>query len=209
MSASGKLVDGNKTYCETWLKEQLYERKKEFTSKTTEKGNIVEDNSIDFIGEMLELGIVFKNEKHFEDEYMTGTPDIILPDLIIDAKNSWDCFTFPLFEKELPTKDYYWQAQGYMNLTGIDKYKVIYVISDTPENLIEKEVYFWCRNNGYNELDLDVLEQFKKKMTYSEIPNNLKIKVFDIEKNIEDIQKIKDKVLLCREYIDELKKILI
>ena len=206
MSASGKLIDGNKSYCETWLKEQLYGRRKEFTSKTTEKGNIVEDESIDFIGEMLDLGFVFKNEKHFENEYMTGTPDILLPDLIIDAKNSWDCFTFPLFEDELPTKDYYWQAQGYMHLTGIKKYKVVYVLSDTPLNIIEKEAYWYCKNNGYDDLDMDIFKQFEEKMTYKNIPNNLKIKSFDIEKNEEDIKKAIEKVTFCREYIKSLKE---
>lgn len=203
MSASGKLIEGNKTYCQTWIKEQIYDRKKEFSSKTTEKGNIVEDNSIDFIAEQLGFGLLFKNEKHFEDDFMTGTPDIILNDLIIDAKNSWDCFTFPLLADKLPNSDYYWQAQGYMNLTGRDKYKVVYVLSDTPQNLIEREAYWYCKNNGYDDLDIDIYNEFESKMTYPNIPNNLKIKVFDIERSENDIQSIKDKVLMCREYIKE------
>jgi hypothetical protein len=38
---------------------------------------------------------------------MTGTPDVILEDKIIDIKNSVDCFTFPLNEKELKNKAYW------------------------------------------------------------------------------------------------------
>lgn len=203
MSASGKLIEGNKTYCDTWLKEQLYGRKKEFTSKTTQKGNIVEDNSIDFIADQLDLGFLMKNEIFFEDEYMTGTPDVVIKNLIIDAKNSWDCFTFPLFEKELPNMAYYWQAQGYMNLTGKSNYKVAYVLSDTPSNLIEREAYWYCKNNGFDDLDMDIYKEFESKMTYPNIPNYLKIKVFDIVRNDDDIQKVKDKVLMCREYIEQ------
>lgn len=208
MSASGQLIDGNKTYCDTWIKEQLYGRKKEFTSKTTQKGNIVEDNSIDFIADQLKLGFLLKNEKHYEDAFMAGTPDIVIKDLIIDAKNSWDCFTFPLFEEKLPSTAYYWQAQGYMNLTGIDKYKVAYVLSDTPQNLIERDAYWHCMNNGYDDLDIDIYKEFETKMTYSNISNKLKLKVFDIQKNESDIQKIKDKVIMCREYINQQLKLI-
>lgn len=208
MSASGKLIDGNKTYCDTWLKEQIYGRRKEFTSKTTQKGNIVEDNSIDFIADQLNLGFLLKNEKSYEDAFMTGTPDIVIKDLIIDAKNSWDCFTFPLFEQDLPTPAYYWQAQGYMNLTGVNKYKVAYVLSDTPQNLIEREAYWHCKNNGYDDLDIDIYKEFEAKMTYSNISNKLKIKVFDIERNDADIHKIIDKVIMCREYINQQIKLI-
>ena len=192
-------------YCVNWVKEQLYNRKKEFSNKYTEKGNIMEDNSIDFIADELGYGFLAKNDKYFENDFFTGTPDVILKDHIIDVKNSWDCFTFPLFEKELPNSDYFYQAQIYMELVGVDKYKVIYTLSDTPINLIEKEAYYFCKNNGYDELDLDVLEDFTKKMTYSEIPNNLKIKVFEIEKDESVIEKLKIRVLECRKFIETLK----
>ena len=34
-----QLPAGAKTYCRTWLKEQLYDRRKGFSSKYTDKGN--------------------------------------------------------------------------------------------------------------------------------------------------------------------------
>ena len=194
------------SWCEQWLKEQIYQRKKEFSNKYTQKGLITEDNSIDFIAENLGYGFLIKNEKFFENDYVQGTPDVILKDHIIDVKNSWDCFTFPFFENEYPNKDYYWQAQCYMWLVGVDRYKLIYTLSDTPDNLIEKEAYYWAKNNGYDEVDADLYDQFKAKMTYSNIEDKLKIKVFDIERNNADIEKIKERVIECREYINELKK---
>ena len=78
-----ELSETVKSYCEDWLKSQLYNRKLEFTSKYTEKGLIVEDNSIDFISEKLGLGLLFKNEKYYENDYLTGTDDIEIPDLVI------------------------------------------------------------------------------------------------------------------------------
>jgi len=193
------------TYCKDWLKGQVYNRKRDISNKYTQKGNEVEDNSIDFISEQLDLGFVLKNEKFFENDFCQGTPDLILPELIIDVKNSWDVHTFPIFEDELPNKDYYYQAQVYMELVGVDNYKVVYVLSDTPLHLIEKEAYWYCKNNGYDELDLDILDEFIAKMTYSDIPNNLKIKVFDIKRNQDDIDLIKSRVEECKEVISKLK----
>ncbi len=185
------------TYCKNWLKEQLYSRGKEFTSKYTDKGLIVEDNSLDYIAKVLDYGMLIKNEKFFEDEYFTGTPDIILKDHLIDVKNAWDCFTFPLFETE-PAREYYLQGQVYMHLTGIRRYKLIYVLSDTPESIIIKEAYWHCKNNGYDELDEDIYNQFVAKMTYPDIKDSLKYKVFEFDYDEAEIVKLRERVIECR-----------
>lgn len=203
-SKSESLSQTTKTYCQTWLKEQLYKTKKEFSSKQTEKGNIMEDESIDFISDQLGYGMLLKNETFYDDEFMKGTPDLVLANEIIDVKNSWDCFTFPIFENDVPNKSYWWQLQGYMSLTGRDKAKLIYVLSNTPDNLIEREAYYWSKNNGYEELDNDVFLKFHERMTYDDIPDNLKIKVFEIERDNSAIEKINSRVLECREYINNL-----
>lgn len=200
----GQLSKTAQTYCETWLKEQIYERKKEFSNKYTEKGLIMEDNSLDFVAEFLNLGMLIKNEKYFEDDFMTGTPDVILKDLVIDVKNSWDCFTFPIFDTDIPNNDYFYQAQIYMHLTGINKFKLIYVLSDTPENLIVREVKSYIYRNGIEDIDVEMYEDFKAKMTYSGIPNQYKIKIFDIEKDNQAIELIKERVVECRNYIENL-----
>ncbi len=182
------------TYLEDWQKEQIYKRKKEFSSKYTEKGNIVEQSSLDFIASELGYGSLVKNEKFFENDFLTGTPDAILDDHIIDVKNSWDCFTFPLFFDSVPNKSYYWQAQGYMALTGLDCYKLIYTLMDTPDELIEREYY---------NSDLEY-ESFAKQYKYSSIDSKYRIKVFDIYRDNEDINKIYERVKDARVYINKL-----
>lgn len=202
---SGKAMGKTaQTYCETWIKEQLYNSKKEFSTKHTQKGNECEDNSIDFIADYFALGMLMKNDQYFENDFLTGTPDIVLPEHIIDVKNSWDCFTFPLFDTEIPTKDYEWQLQGYMWLTGRINAKLIYVLSDTPAHLIEKEAYYWCKANGYDELDMDIYQKFAERMTYKDTPADLKIKVFAFARDDEKIAQIQERVLMCREYIKGL-----
>lgn len=198
---AGEISKTAQNYCDIWIQEHIYHRKHEFSSKYTEKGDEVEDASIDFIADQLGLGILSKNEKHFENDYMTGTPDIILPNVVIDAKNSWDCFTFPLLKKEIPNKDYWWQGQGYMELTGIEHFMLVYVLSDTPNRLIEKEAYFFAKNNGLKNTNKEILDTFYDRMTYSDIPNKYKIKVFEFDRDNASIELIKPQVDKCREYI--------
>ena len=136
------LPEGLKTYCKNWLKNKIFNNRSSIYSKYMDKGNIMEDESIERSAELLNLGMVFKNEKFFEDDEIIGTPDVILSDEIIDLKNSWSEETFPYFEVEIPNKDYYWQLQSYMALTGKSKARLVYYLSDTPEHLIEKEAWF-------------------------------------------------------------------
>lgn len=193
------------SYIDRWIKEQVYGRKYQFSSKYTNKGIIMEDSAIDFIAEMLGFGFLIKNEEYFENEYLTGTPDILPKrhDLVIDVKNSWSWESFPLLETEVPNRDYFWQLQGYMALTGINHAELIYVLSDTPEHLIEREARRWCFDNGYEELDSEVYERIFAEMTYPDIKSELKIKVFDIERDDNAISLIYEKVMNCRDYINE------
>lgn len=201
-----QLPAGAKTYCKDWLKGELFGFTKMLDNKYLDKGNIMEDESIDFIADQLDYGFLLKNEDHFSDEYSQGTPDVLYGDMVIDVKNSWDCSTFPYFESEAPNSDYYWQLQGYMSLTGKTSAKLIYCLMDTPQHLIEKEARWYCISQGYEELDMDIYNKYLANMTYGNVPDKLKIKVFDIPRNEDDIQKIKDRVIMCREYISKLLK---
>lgn len=200
---AGLLGGTAKTYCETWLKEQLYERKKEFSNKYTQKGIIVEDNSIDYYAEFKGYPMLLKNETFFSDDFMQGTPDVVLPDLVIDIKSSWDAFSFPLFE-DTPPAAYVWQAQVYMHLTGRVKYDLAYVLIDTPAHLIEKEAYYYCNANGY-DFDEGILKEFTDKMTYSKVPYNLRLKTYSIYYDPNMVDALIEQVHKCRKYINELK----
>ena len=67
----------------------------------------MEDEAIDLVGEYYGLGFVLKNEEHFENYFVTGTPDLITETTVRDIKCSWSLDTFPAYESELPNKDYY------------------------------------------------------------------------------------------------------
>lgn len=201
-----ELSEGAKTYCQTWLKEQIYGRINEFSSKYTEKGNSVESEAIEFVSEQLKWGLVFKNEEHFEDEHLTGTPDIILDDSVHDIKNSWSCFTFPLFNQDVPDKDYGWQLQGYMALTGKEKAGLHYCLMDAPLMLVESEARKIAYKNGESEVSAELYDEVCRDMSYSDVDAKYRRNSFEISRDDSAIQSIRERVELCRQYIESVLK---
>lgn len=192
-SASGKLAtdptsaDAKKgavlskttiSYLKEWLTSEVYGYQKEIKSKYIEKGNLMEDAAIDYAIQMLDLPFVLKNETHYIDEYFIGTPDIVTDDEVIDIKCSWDCFTFPLFDKEVPTDDYIYQLQVYMHLTGKRKSRLVYVLMDTPEHM-----------------------HWERALTYGHLDAKYRIKTFDVPYDAETITMLQTRVIAAREYI--------
>lgn len=207
-NAKPELPDGAKTHCQKWLKRrpEMYNRKKDISTDQTEKGLITEDDSIDFIADFFNLGFLMKNEEFFPNEYMCGTPDIIIrpKNLIIDNKSSWDHDTFPLFKKAIPNMAYWWQAQSYMELVGLDHFWLVYTLMDTPINIIERECKSYSYRMGYGEVTEDLMKRFIEEMTYSDIPKELKIKRWKIERDRSAPAKIEARVKMCRNYIKQL-----
>ncbi len=96
-----------------------YSRYKEMSNKFIEKGLAVENDAIDMWrrhrGE-----IVFKNEQMFANDFIKGTPDLLIKDdetdLVVnvpDIKSSWDIHTFFDAMTSDISKDYYWQGQAH------------------------------------------------------------------------------------------------
>jgi hypothetical protein len=193
-----------KTYIKELVLEHKYGIKKEINSRYLDKGNQVEDMAIELAEQALELGFVFKNELYFENDHLTGTPDIITDTLIIDVKSSWNGTTFPMFEDELPNKDYYWQLQGYMELTGKHNAIVAYCLVDTPEDIVLDEIrrVAWAKKElePSEETEHDVRSQHE----FNHIPKDKRVKAFLVEKDEHAIWQIKERVEQCREYYTEL-----
>ncbi len=197
-----KMGKTSQSWIEQWYKEQLYNRRKEFTSKYTDKGLSVEDDAIKYLSEV-DKSDYAKNEVYFENDFMTGTPDVITPGHIIEIKSSWDCFTFPLFENEADKK-YWWQCQGYMALTGKEKAVLTYVLMSAPEHIIDKEAWNEARKRGEAEVDIELWDEVKEKMSYEKYPASLRIKRFEIARDAEAITAIEQRVIECRQYLETI-----
>ncbi|MBB6109759.1 hypothetical protein SAMN05421821_105177 [Mucilaginibacter lappiensis] len=223
-----ELPTGAKSYCEKWVKEKLYDRRKNFANKYLEKGIACEDDSIEFAAQSLGWGQVAKNEEWFSDEWMEGTPDIItelyrqevvednniiemFTPTVIDMKNVWDCFTLPLFDDIIPNEAYKIQLQVYLHLVSID-YGIdfndailCYALMDAPLNVMEKEMRSLSWEEGHRGLITDEIRQrVHKEMTYSNLGPNLRLKIFTVKRDRAVIEELKIRVKMCRKYIDQL-----
>lgn len=202
------LSETAKTYIEDLFKEKELGISKEFWSRYTDKGLQMEDEAIEFAGQFFGWEFVVKNTERFNNDWITGEPDVITEYLLADIKCSWDGNTFPLFNTELKNKDYFWQMQGYMWLTGMHQAELIYCLMNTPHAIVEDEVRRAHWKANLIDEDLDLREAVQSQHNFDHIPNNLRIKRFIIEKDEEAIDKIKEKVELAREYYEQLKSIL-
>jgi hypothetical protein len=188
-SASGKVMtnprvktetisETTKSYVKEYLISEIYGIKKQINNKFLSKGIWLEDEAIDKAIEWLDIPFALKNEQFFEDDFFCGTPDLILDDEVLDIKCSWDAFTFPLFENEIPTKDYFYQLQVYMHLTGKRKARLVYVLLNTPEELV-----------------------YEEKHDYDNMDKKYRIKTYCIEYSEEVIADLQERVTNIRNYI--------
>jgi len=193
-----------KTYIEEEVLRAKYGVIKTFSSRYTDKGNLVEDEAIDMASNALELGFLYKNHEHFENEFLTGTPDVNTNDILLDVKSSWDATTFPFFATEIPTKDYFFQLQGYMELTGKTEALLVYCLVNTPADMIEDEVRRAHWNARLMDESQELRDEVLKRHSFDHIPDNRRVKVFKVEKDEQVIAEIKERVELCREYFNTL-----
>lgn len=191
-----------KTYLKELHKEIYFGRSKEIQSKFLEKGKVVEDESISMLNTFLGKKYI-KNEKIYSNNYFCGTPDIYADELI-DIKSSWNLQTFPMYEEGLPNKDYYWQMQGYMDLTGTKKCKVIYCLTDTPIELIQDEIRRFSWKAGIIDVPMEIENEITNNLQFNDIETEHRIKSFEVNYNEEDVSNLHKKIKLCREFLTDL-----
>ena len=199
------LSQTTKSYIKELVLEHKYGIRKEINSRYLDKGNMVENESIELTERVLDLDLIVKNESYFENDFICGTPDIIMGDTIIDVKSSWSAHTFPFFfDEELPNKDYYYQIQGYLALTGATKGMVVYCLINTPEEIVLDEI----RRTSWSRHELDVTEEteaeVRQQHEFDHIPEVNRVKAYHIERNDEVIQAIYDRVNECKIYYNRL-----
>ena len=204
------LSQTTKTYLLELAVEELYGIRKEFSSRYTDKGNEVEELSIALCNDVLDLGFIYKNEDHFTNDWITGTPDVNTNEILLDVKSNWDAFTF--FEKvlddDLKNKDYLYQLQGYMWLTGKEECLLCYCLIDTPLQIVEDEIRREHWKQSLIEESLDLRAFVQSKHTFGHIPKEKRLKTFKIAKDDEVIEAIKTRIEECREYYNNLIQIL-
>ena len=193
-----------KTYLQELAIEEMYGIKKEFSSRYTDKGNIVENESIELAQQVLDSGFMHKNEEQLSNDYLTGTPDVNTNDILLDIKSSYDGTTFPFFAEEIPTKDYYYQLQGYMALTGKRESLLVYCLTNTPSEIVEDEIRRQHWKNYLIDESEKLRQEVETKHNFDHIPTEKRIKTFEVNYDEEVIQAIYKRIEECREYYNTL-----
>lgn len=198
-----ELSETAKTYCEEIFVEIVSGRKKQISNKFMDKGNANEPIGISMATNFYNEGFIDPDKKiKYSNDYLEGTPDIVLKDRIVDTKGSWDIFTFKSADGNNDT--YYVQLQCYMDLTGKKEADLFYYLSDTPDFIIQNE-----RNRMFYKFeDGDSNEEFKlwetnylKLAIYSDLLEEQRFKVFRYNYDVELIKELKERIIKARNYM--------
>lgn len=182
--AEGPLSVGAKTYIRELAQQEIFGVEFEFSSKETQKGLEVEDDSIALLNRVRGLALV-KNTERKTNGLITGECDLfdVQRRRGHDLKSSWSAKTFPGWTKDCEDKLYEWQMRGYMWLWDADEWEVNYALVDTPEHLI-----------GYEPLQLHVV---------SHIPEHLRLTTWLVERDFAKERAIAEKVEAARDYYSQ------
>ena len=188
---------------------EKYGRKRDIQTKQMKKGVEAEQDSIDLLSMYLKLPFS-KNEERFKNDFITGLPDIINGDTIIDIKSSYDLWTFLGNIPDKLDNLYYWQMQSYMWLTGTRNATIAYCLVNTPESIIEQEKYYLLKKmDVISEESPEFIKEAMKiefNMTFDDISINERILTFNVSRSEDDILRIENKVLKSRTFLQELEQ---
>jgi hypothetical protein len=94
--------------------------------------------------------------------------------------------------------------QGYMALTGKKESLVTYCLVDTPMMLIQDEIRRLSWKLGMIEVPEELELEVYDRLQYADVPEELRIKEFKVEYNDEDVQRLYERIEICKEYLTSL-----
>ncbi len=153
-----------------------------------------------------------KNKTRITNDFLNGEPDlsdnedIKKAKIIIDTKASWDIFTFFKSKYEPLNKDYFWQGQSYMALTGAETFKLVYCLVNTPDHLVQDEKRKLAWKMGLIDADinqnyLEACKELDKLAVYDDIPKEERIHEIIIQRDDSSIERLYERINICREWM--------
>jgi len=188
-----------------------------YNKKIAAKGDALSfmKKGTDMEGEAIEL--LSKIDKHqyklitenIENEYLLGRCDIFCPekDKIIDTKVSWNTNAF-LKARTTPLDPKYWyQMQGYMELYNVSNAEVVFLLLNTPPELIEREKVkllnrFMIGEIDREKYDLDI-DNLESAFTYSSLPIKKRYFRHTLKREPQIFEKVYKKVEKARIWLQQ------
>lgn len=205
--AKPELPAGAKTYAKNWLHDRIYRRRREFGAEQTEKGNRTESDGFEMIKDYLNDPFMIEHPDRIEGEYIAGECDIMSPTVLYDCKAAFTHESMPLFDEKV-SKAHWCQLQGYGHLYGYKRLARAYVLTDMPEDMIEKKAYYATKAKyGPDFSEHEYQEQLEKmtgKYTYHDVPLSLRVMISEFDYEPDFIEQVIERVKMIREYLTEL-----
>lgn len=236
-----ELGESAQTHCEDLFLARAWGRRTEEESKYLKKGHAREEDAITLMNRVINYNrkdkIFFqKNTERLQNDWITGECDVFEGDTIMtahttnDTKCSWSMRTFFASKrKQKPDHNYYWQGQGYMDLTGAKLHRIGYCLTNGTPEQIAREKFLATYN--FKEQDPDTNPKYVKICQQIEInhifdvrafrdenpfftwhndPDNWKwdvpllerVHIVEVPRNQKDIDRMHKQVELCREHIN-------
>jgi hypothetical protein len=216
----GALSQTAKSYLKEVYGEFKYNRREDFSSRYTEKGNLVEEECITMLSR-LDKELYKKNTERVENEFLTGIPDIFkgeqirAAEYIIDNKAPWSLRTFLTVIDTKLDRDYWSQIQGYFDLTGASKGEVSYCLADCPENILMEEKMkllnrMVSRLEAVTEFSpayMEAAAELEYMHRFEDIPLEERRVKFEVERDQSFIDAVHEKVKVARRYLADFEKI--
>lgn len=195
------LSAGAKTLVKEMVRKLKHKAPTNFTgSKQTEKGHAVEESAILFLMQQ-EFISAEKNEIRFNNDWVTGEPDIISNDCVYDTKCPYTYWNMPYFEDDIKDKSidagYDWQQLTYLWLLRendsyepkiIDEAQLKYILMPTPNKCLGK----------WDDFTLHI--DFVESMNPAD-----RISTYSIKWDESKIELIKTKITAARKYAETLR----
>jgi hypothetical protein len=193
-----------------------YGRKKDLTTNKMEKGTIGEEDSITLFSRV-EKRMYYKNQIRLENEWFEGHPDIgnkeeiTESDEIWDIKTRWELDTFmpKLAEKVDKAEEY--QLNVYFDLTGAQGGGIANTLIDCPPGILmdEKRRLLFSMPEATTEFSpvyLEAAAELEHLLTFPDIDYRERVIKQPVQRNDELIEKMKSKVPIFRQWLEDFEK---
>ncbi len=198
------------------LKYGKWSASKEKGNKYTDKGKIVQPESI-LLCSALDGVDYIENEERIENEFLSGVPDAYLgksvreADFILDVKSSWDVDTFGESVDGKINPLFWWQVQGYMELSGAKSASVDHCLINTPSSIIEDEKFRLAKKMDVVTTETPIYRlreaELINNMTFDDMDDDEKRIKFVVDRDDEAVKKIYSKIPQCREYLFDIQEL--
>lgn len=173
------------------------------------KGTDMEEEAAELLSKIDKVKYTREVETR-ENTHIIGRCDIFNPGKIIDTKISWNVNAFLKARTTPLSKRHWYQMQGYMELYDVNQAEVVFLLLNTPPELIEREkvklqTRFMIGEIDREKYELD-MENIESAFTYSNIPLKRRYFKFKVAREKQIFEKIYKKIDNARVWMEQFEK---